>query len=492
MAVSNALANGVLPTSYSVDEFAVRDIRELVMDCCRQNGGGHRGSAIGMAPLAVALWRHTLRYNPQNPFWFDRDLFVLPNWHVGFKDGKWKTTLCHRHPEIEVPGAEATTGPLGQGIANAVGLAIASKNFAARYNKDNFTITSSCMYFSAGDSCLQQGVAREALAIAGHLKLDNLCLCYDNNAITCDGPLDWTASENTNSKLRALGWDVIDVFTGDTSVDDVVATLQLAKLMKGKPAFLNIRTTIGYQTAAAGTAKAHHGTFTNKDLLHYSAGSKVKELFDKKNYEGAMKEEHWKATLQDYISTFPEEGAEPVKILKVIQIATHDTVNSPYRAMPNVLFIRPADGEEVIGAWLIALSQKNRPSMISMAETLPLSKSTRLTELQFAVQAGSKLTSDGIITRVVSLPCILLFSEQSDEYKDSVLSDTPCAISVEAYVSTIWARYCNASISLDSFGFSGAGWANYGRFGLDTEGVYREVTNTIRTCERYIIETNYE
>ncbi|OAL28170.1 hypothetical protein AYO20_09589 [Fonsecaea nubica] len=683
MAKSHAVVNGVASShEYTQDELVVRDIRKLVIDCCRQNGGGHGGSAIGMAPLAVALWGHAMRYNPKNPFWFDRDRFVLSNGHAaillyvmlhvtgyahmtmdelklyasakGLKDGKWQTTLCHAHPENEVPGVEVTTGPLGQGIANAVGLAIASKHMAARYNRDGFEITTSRIYVTSGDGCLQEGVAQEALALAGHLKLDNLCLCYDNNAITCDGPLDWISTEDTNAKMRALGWNVIDVFTGDTSVEDIVAALRLAKSTNGKPTFINIRTTIGYGSATAGTAKAHHGTFTDEDLLPYLTHSdginqethhisaQVKQYFDKKQEEGRLAEQVWNDRLKRYMCAFPEEGAELTKRLsgeiefkellsklqapsheqstrqangfifnkllasiphmmpggadlwnsnalgdqsaqildaanpggrvvrygirehamasianglaaysegailpttatflmfylyaapgvrmgalshfKVIHIATHDSIgegqNGPthqaveldslYRAMPNFLFIRPADGEEVIGAWLAALSQKRRPSMISVARdpaTAPAHNTNRHavlkggyvlqeennaivtliscgSELQFAVQAAARLTADGIATRVVSMPCVQLFSEQSEEYKDSVLSETPYTISAEAYISTIWARYCNASIAMDSFGFSGGSLANYGRFGLDTEGVYQKVTRYVNS-----------
>lgn len=202
------------------DKIAVRDVRKLIIDCCRQNGGGHGGSAIGMAPLGVALWRHVMRFNPCNSQWFDRDRFVLSNGHAAIflytmlhvtgypimtldelkkyasakavdKAGRWTETVCHGHPEIEVPGVEVTTGPLGQGIANAVGLAMASRNLAARFNRKDHEIINSRVYCVTGDGCLMEGVALEAIAVAGHLKLDNLVLCYDKNQVTCDGPLDW-------------------------------------------------------------------------------------------------------------------------------------------------------------------------------------------------------------------------------------------------------------------------------------------------------------
>lgn len=202
------------------DRIAVRDIRKLVVDCCRQNGGGHGGSAIGMAPLGVALWRHIMRYNPADSEWFDRDRFVLSNGHAAIfqyimlhvsgypamtldelklyasakdvdENGSWNETICHGHPEIEFPGIEVSTGPLGQGIANAVGLAIASKNLAGTFNKPDHEMIKSRIYCITGDGCLMEGVALETIAIAGRLGLDNLVLCYDNNEVTCDGPLNW-------------------------------------------------------------------------------------------------------------------------------------------------------------------------------------------------------------------------------------------------------------------------------------------------------------
>ena len=202
-ALKNNAAPGSVKThhnsteSMSDNDQAVRDIRKLVIDCCRQNISGHGGSAIGMAPLAVALWAYTMRYSPSNPDWYDRDRFVFSNGHAGILlyvmmyltghesmtmqdlklyvdpqkfDHKTKsaiTTNAHCHPEREVPGIEITTGPLGQGIANAVGLAIASKQQGALFNKEGSEIMSSRIYCATGDACLQEGVALEAISIAG-------------------------------------------------------------------------------------------------------------------------------------------------------------------------------------------------------------------------------------------------------------------------------------------------------------------------------------
>ncbi|PMD37502.1 hypothetical protein L207DRAFT_492956 [Hyaloscypha variabilis F] len=654
------LVNGA-SSSYG-DGQAVNEIRKFVIDICRQNGGGHGGSAIGMAPLAVALWRHTMRYNPSNPNWFDRDRFVLSNGHAamllyamlhitGYKDmthdeikmyadakavdkatGKWKSTICHGHPEREVPGVEVTTGPLGQGIANAVGLAIVSKHYAATFNKEDHQLIASRIYCTTGDGCIQEGVALEAMAIAGRLGLSNLTLCYDNN-------------DDTNSKVRAMGWHVIDVFDGDTSVENITAALEAAKLEKDRPTFINIRTTIGYGTSTAGTFKSHHGTYSDDDAAKhlasgvtstYQLSENALKYFKFTVDEGRRLEDDWNLKLEKYSTAYPKEaklfkermggkldfdciltsltvpselqptrqwngtvfneliskipnlmaggadlwnsnqmGDQSTRIfdrlhpegrvirygirehamasisnglaayspggilpitatffmfylyaapgvrmgalsnLQVIHVATHDSIgegqngqthqpvelDSLYRAMPTLLYIRPADAEEVLGAWMTALAAKEAPSIISLARdpaVTDIPNTSRLqvqrggyvvlekenatvtlvscgSELQFAYLAAERLNSDGIPTRVVSMPCIKLFESQSQEYQDTVLSESPHIISVEAYVASMWARFCTASVAMDSFGYSGLGRENFARFGIDDDGIVRKV-----------------
>jgi len=666
---------------YDDDQQAVRDVRKLVIDICRQNGGGHGGSAIGMAPLGVALWRHTMRYNPKNPAWFDRDRFVLSNGHaamflytmlhvtgypgmtldevkmyadpkvVDSTTGKWKSTICHGHPEIEVPGVEVTTGPLGQGVANAVGLAIASKQLAGTFNKPDLDVVQSRIYCTTGDGCLQEGVAQEAMAIAGHLKLDNLVLCYDNNAVTCDGPLDWIVSEDVNEKMRSVGWNVIDVLDGDTTIEPIIAALKLAASTKGMPTFINIRTTIGFGTSTAGTFKSHHGTYLNEDAARYAETAKApthtvseqgKTYFEYTTKQGQALDRDWQARVQLYEQKYPEDGkllrarmagkldyegllssmevpseiqatrqfngtifnelmsrnpnmfaggadlwnsnqlgdqstrifdasnstgqvirygirehamasvsngiaaychhtfipitatffmfylyaAAGVRMgalqqLKVIHVATHDSIgegqNGPthqpveldslFRAMPNMLYIRPSDAEEVLGAWATALSVEDHSVIISLARDpalvkIPNTKRSNVSkggyvvveqedamvtlvscgsELQFAIAAARELSSKhSIPTRVVSMPCIRLFESQSLQYQDSVLGDAQHVISVEAYISSMWARFCTASVAMDSFGYSGAGIENFKRFGLDTAGTVKKVVRHVK------------
>lgn len=229
-------------------------------------------------------------------------------------------TICHAHPEIEDSGVEVTTGPLGQGIANAVGLAIASKNLAARFNKSDYDLVQSRIYCMTGDGCLMEGVALEAISLAGGLGLDNLVVIYDNNQVTCDGPLDWINTEDVNAKMRACGWNVLDIEDGSYDVQAIVKALEYAKTLKGKPTFINIRTVIGLGTKAAGTAKAHHGAFDkesvalSKELAGQDPNSthEIPEAalsyFRERKTNGEHVEKEWESLVSSYGSDFPKES----------------------------------------------------------------------------------------------------------------------------------------------------------------------------------------
>lgn len=231
-------------------------------------------------------------------------------------------TICHAHPEIEVPGIEVTTGPLGQGIANAVGLAIASKNLAAKYNKPGYDVVQSKIYCMTGDGCLMEGVALEAISLAGNLELDNLVLLYDNNQVTCDGPLEWINVEDTNAKVRAAGWHVLDVWEGSHDVQAIVSALDHAKHLKGKPVMINIRTIIGVGSSIENTAKAHHGTFPAQDVVaskqlagqdpsvtHFISEESLAYFREMRNV-GQRREGEWEDLIRRYEQQHPELARE--------------------------------------------------------------------------------------------------------------------------------------------------------------------------------------
>lgn len=230
--------------------------------------------------------------------------------------------LCPGHPEIEHEGIEVTTGPLGQGVANAVGLAIATKNLQAIYNKPDLDIVSNHTWCMIGDACLQEGVALEAISFAGHLKLNNLTIIYDNNQVTCDGSVDLTNTEDVNAKMRACGWDIIDIEDGCFDIEGLVQALNKARAATEKPTFVNVRTVIGVGSAVAGSAVAHGAAFGAADVArmkklynfnpeeHFVISNDVRQFFEDIPSRGEALVLEWKNKLQEYETRYPDLGAE--------------------------------------------------------------------------------------------------------------------------------------------------------------------------------------
>jgi dihydroxyacetone synthase len=230
--------------------------------------------------------------------------------------------LCPGHPEIEHEGIEVTTGPLGQGIANAVGLAMATKNLAATYNRPGYDVVDNHTWCMIGDACLQEGVGLEAISLAGHLRLNNLTVIYDNNQITCDGSVDLTNTEDVNAKMRASGWDVIDVEDGCFDIEGIVRALERGRAAEDKPTFINVRTVIGLDSNVAGTAVAHGAAFGTKSVAdmktlygfnpeeHFVIGETVRQFFQNLPARGEQWVQEWNQLVADYTAQYPELGAE--------------------------------------------------------------------------------------------------------------------------------------------------------------------------------------
>jgi len=231
-------------------------------------------------------------------------------------------SLCPGHPEIENEGIEVTTGPLGQGVANAVGLAMATKHLAATYNKDDIAIVDNTTWCMIGDACLQEGVGLEAVSLAGHWKLNNLVIIYDNNQITCDGTADVANSaEDINAKMIASGWNVIDIHDGHSNVTGIVEAMIKAKT-SDKPTFINIRTIIGIGSAKAGNAGCHGAAFGAADVAnikknfrlnpeeHFVIPQDVYEYFGEVKSRGEEYVSEWKSKLERYSQRYPGLAAE--------------------------------------------------------------------------------------------------------------------------------------------------------------------------------------
>jgi transketolase len=258
------------------DSLMANAIRALAMDAVQQANSGHPGAPMGMADIAVALWHRHLRHNPKNPHWADRDRFVLSNGHAsmlvyallhltgyalpagelkGFRQLHSKTP---GHPEVDVtPGVETTTGPLGQGITNAVGMALAEKLLAAEFNRGAHAIVDHHTYVFLGDGCLMEGISHEACALAGAWKLNKLVAIYDDNGISIDGQVTPWFIDDTPARFRAYGWNVIGPVDGH-DIEAVDRAIADARRSAEKPTLIVAKTHIGKGSPnRANTAKAH-------------------------------------------------------------------------------------------------------------------------------------------------------------------------------------------------------------------------------------------
>ncbi|MGY8904705.1 MAG: transketolase [Burkholderiales bacterium] len=264
------------PTTPAICADMANAIRALAMDAVQQANSGHPGAPMGMADMAVALWARHLQHSPRNPHWPDRDRFVLSNGHgsmliyallhlTGYdlpmqelKNFRQLHSKTAGHPEVGItPGVETTTGPLGQGISNAVGMALAEKLLAAEFNRPGHAVVNHHTYVFLGDGCLMEGVSHEACALAGAWKLGKLVALYDDNGISIDGQVSPWFVDDTPARFRAYGWQVIGPLDGH-DVDALDAAIAQAKKSSDKPTLIVCKTHIGKGSPnRANTAKAH-------------------------------------------------------------------------------------------------------------------------------------------------------------------------------------------------------------------------------------------
>lgn len=318
-------------------------IRALSMDAVQQANSGHPGAPMGMAEMAVALWKRHLQHNPANPQWFNRDRFVLSNGHgsmliyallhlTGYdlpmselKNFRQLHSKTPGHPEVGITaGVETTTGPLGQGIANAVGFALAEALLAAEFNRDGHTIVDHFTYAFAGDGCLMEGVSHEAFSLAGALKLSKLIVLYDDNGISIDGQVDPWFSDDTPKRFEAYGWNVIrDVDGHDVAaVDAAIAAAKANATVAGTgPTLICCKTVIGKGAPnMAGTEKVHGSPLgateiaaTREALAWTAAPFEVPaDVAAAWNHtaKGAEQEAAWNQVWSAYQSAYPALAAE--------------------------------------------------------------------------------------------------------------------------------------------------------------------------------------
>ncbi|QKX62226.1 uncharacterized protein TRUGW13939_09385 [Talaromyces rugulosus] len=324
-----------------VDQLAINTIRVLAIDATSKANSGHPGAPMGLAPAAHVLFNKFLNFNPKNPNWANRDRFVLSNGHgcmlqyallhlYGYavtlddlKAFRQIGSITPGHPEAhDTPGIEVTTGPLGQGIANAVGLAIAQAHSGAVFNKPGYELLNNYTYCIFGDGCAQEGVASEAASAAGHLKLGNLIAIYDDNHISIDGDTKVSFTEDVLKRFEAYGWHTLDVKDGDHDLQGIEDAIRKAKEVTDKPTVIKVTTTIGFGSKLQGTGGVHGNPLKADDAesvkkafgfdpaQSFVVPQSVYDLYNKKAAEGAAKEQEWNSLLQKYASEFKAEHAD--------------------------------------------------------------------------------------------------------------------------------------------------------------------------------------
>ncbi|KAF9568348.1 Transketolase [Mortierella alpina] len=653
------------------DKHAINTIRVLAADTVFKSNSGHPGAPMGCAPMAHLLFSRYMHYNPKNPLWANRDRFVLSNGHAcalqyillhlsgyptSMEDLKAFRQLNSKtpgHPESHVTvGIEVTTGPLGQGFGNAVGLAIGEAHMAATFNKPGFDIFNNHTYVILGDGCLQEGVASEAASLAGHLQLGKLIALYDDNHISIDGDTEVSFTEDVVKRFEAYGWHVQVVKDGNNDLEGIAHAIEEAKKVTDKPSLIKVFTTIGFGSLNQGSEKVHGSPLKADDIVqlkkafgfnpdeNFVVPQSTYDLYHAKAAKGAEENKEWDALFKKYAGAHPELAAQLKRRLdnklpegwakelprytpadkpsatrklseavlnkvadvlpelivgsadltgsnltrwknavdfqpdnssignyagrylrygvrehgmsavlngldaygglipagatflnfityawgavrlsslsghRVLYIMTHDSIGlgedgpthqpietmSLIRATPHLVDLRPADGNETSGAYLFAIEAKSRPSVLSLTrQDLPQLEGSSVektlkggyvlqevqgadvtligtgSEVSLCVDAAKLLKEQGIKARVVSMPSVTLFDEQSNEYRASVLLDGIPAVSVEALSTFGWSRYAHESIGIDTFGASGPYKDVYKHFGLVPDVVASKV-----------------
>lgn len=320
-------------------------IRMLSVDAIQKANSGHPGAPMGMADIAEVVWRHHLRHNPKDPQWFNRDRYVQSNGHgsmllysllhlTGYdvtmddiRDFRQLHSRTPGHPEYGyTPGVETTTGPLGQGVANAIGMAIAEKALAAQFNKPGFDIVDHHTWLFLGDGCLMEGISHEACGLAGTLKLGNLIAVWDDNGISIDGHVEGWFSEDTAARFRAYGWHVIEGIDGHNP-EAVDAAVREAKAVTDKPSLLCCKTIIGFGSPNKADSHECHGSALGADEVAlvrerlewpyapFEIPAAIYDAWDA-TAKGSADQKQWEELFAAYSKEWPELASEFVRRMK--------------------------------------------------------------------------------------------------------------------------------------------------------------------------------
>ncbi len=387
----------------TIDNLSISSIRTLAIDSIEKANSGHPGMPMGAAPMAYKLWTSFMNHNPKNPTWFNRDRFVLSAGHgsallysmlhlsgydLSIEDLKqfrqWGSKTPG-HPEYKhTAGVDATTGPLGQGIAMAVGMAMAERHLASVYNRDSYQVVDHFTYSICGDGDLMEGVSAEAASLAGHLKLGRLVVLYDSNDISLDGDLDKSFSESVEQRFKSYGWQYLRVEDGN-DLAALTSALEEAKSDENHPTLIEVKTVIGYGSPNKSGKSASHGAPLGADEIKLTKEA-YKWTFEEDFYvpeevydhfkktiadNGAKKEQEWTELVKQYESEYPE-------LAKQFKLAISDKLSEgwdkdiPVYEEGKSLASRASSGE------VLNSIAKNLPSLIGGSADLAGSNNTML------------------------------------------------------------------------------------------------------------------
>ena len=386
-----------------IDMLSIDSIRTLSIDAIEKANSGHPGMPMGAAPMAYTLWTRYMNINPKNPEWFNRDRFVLSAGHgsmllysllhlAGYdltmddiKQFRQWGSKTPGHPEFgHTAGVDATTGPLGQGIAMAVGMAMAERHLAAVYNKDNFNIVDHYTYSICGDGDLMEGVSAEAASLAAHLKLGRMIVLYDSNDISLDGDLDKSFSESVEGRFKAYGWQYIRVEDGN-NLEEIAKAIEEAKTDEDRPTMIEVKTVIGYGSPNLSGKSDVHGAPLGADELKltkeaykwtfeedFHVPSEVYDHFKQQIAEkGEQTEQAWNDLFAKYKSEYPELGAQLEKAMKGELVEGWDK-DIPVYEEGKSLASRASSGEALNGI------AKNLPYLVGGSADLAGSNKTMI------------------------------------------------------------------------------------------------------------------
>ncbi|GAE34812.1 transketolase [Halalkalibacter akibai] len=386
----------------TVEQLAVNTIRTLSIDSVEKANSGHPGMPMGAAPMAFSLYGQQMKHNPSNPNWFNRDRFVLSAGHgsmllysilhlTGYdvslddlKNFRQWGSKTPGHPEFgHTPGVDATTGPLGQGFAMAVGMAMTERHLAAKFNQDQFDVVDHYTYSICGDGDLMEGVSAEAASLAGHLQLGRLVVLYDSNDISLDGDLNLSFSESVENRFKAYNWHYLRVEDGN-DLTEINKAIELAKA-DPRPTLIEVKTTIGYGSPNKGGKSASHGAPLGQEEIkltkenygwsyseEFHVPTEVASLFAQVKEEGLKHEQEWTQLLEKYTKAFPELAEQLTKAINGELPVDWDQNLPSYEAGVDKVATRSSGGD-ALNAFA-----KNVPSIFGGSADLASSNKTML------------------------------------------------------------------------------------------------------------------